>query len=665
MQPLMAADVSPLSRLLLTEGRALSRADNNDPYIPMMLKVSDSDVGEKLSGMGVMVYNGRGDMLLVSVPREAADDVISMPGVEYVSMSGDMSRCLDKARIMTNVDMVHSPAEYPPDVTGKGVVVGIADVGFDARHIAFSENLVALYDYDTSNARRTVAAAPSEIAVWTTDRPDECHATHVAGILAGGYRGNSYYGVAPGASLVVSTSDLSDVGLLAGVEDIIAYGKSQGKPVVVNMSVSNSLGPHDGTDLLCRYLSLLAREATICISAGNSGRETNFATQVLSGENPEAGVMFNTFRTRDGFAVDGICDVWCQDSSPFQYSLCVYDLDERGIVASTGWLTTDAEINLGTVSGASGCFLEGTVRIAAGESTLNGRYNMTMQYDYTSPALSSKGHWARYYLVLKVRAETGKRIDFYSDGIYSYMGRISGLPTYVGPDGSINDMCTADGVVAVGACCSDNVVHTISDGDVVDNGFKVNNVAPFSSYSDVPSIRRLPHICAPGAYIVSALSSPFAAAHPEKEPPAFIERVGENDYRWRSMCGTSMAAPHVAGVFALWLEVAPWLTTADLIELACETARRDFDDIDNPRWGAGCIDAAAGLSKLSTASSGNIMHVHPDVVVTSDRRVMIPDGSAFTIHDLQGRILDPGSVLSPGIYIINVSNGMISKILIK
>lgn len=628
----------------------------------MMLQVSGDSVAEKLAALGVVVYNGRGDMLLTSVPREVVEQVLSMQDIYNVSMSGDMSRCLDKAREMSRVELVRTMINCPDGLTGKGVVAGIADIGFDAGHIAFSDNLKAVYDYQTDQGLRSAIETPSALAEWSTDRVDECHATHVAGILAGGYDRNGYQGVAPGVSLVATTSDLSDVGLLAGVEDIIAYAKSQGEPAVVNMSVSNSLGPHDGTDLFCRYLSLLAEDATICISAGNSGFNKNYASHFFSPDAAEAGVMFNTYRTWDGFAVDGICDVWSEDSTPFEYSLSVYNIDTGEMVSSTGWLSSDDLFDTkgSFVSG----YLDGKIEVAVSQSSLNGRYNMTMQYEYTSPMPSSRGQWALYYLALQLRGKDGKRVDLYTDGARSFMGRTRGSDTYVGPDGSINDLCTADGVVAVGACVSDNCEHLSDREDVVNGDFTVGNVASFTSYSNVPSIKKLPHICAPGAYLVSALSSPFHWAYPEKELPAHEDTVDGKSYFWRSMCGTSMSSPFVAGVFALWLEAKPWLSTSELLEAACLTARRDFDDIDDPRWGAGCIDALAGLNYLTTSSVTAVDDSELKIEINY-RRVSVSGADSYRLYDIQGRVIDPASSLCPGIYILKADNGYVTKILIK
>lgn len=57
--------------------------------------------------------------------------------------------------------------------------------------------------------------------------------------MAGNGAGSPYVGIARDADIVVSTSTLTDVGLLAGVEDIIDYAKEVGKPCVINLSMGN------------------------------------------------------------------------------------------------------------------------------------------------------------------------------------------------------------------------------------------------------------------------------------------------------------------------------------------------------------------------------------------------------------------------------------------
>lgn len=72
--------------------------------------------------------------------------------------------------------------------------------------------------------------------------------------------------------------------------------------------------------------------------------------------------------------------------------------------------------------------------------------------------------------------------------------------------------------------------------------------------------------------------------------------------------GTSMAAPHVAGILALMLSVNPSLTAAQAIDILQRTARAfptgtGGDDCSRPRCGPGIVDAAAAVNAARGGSA--------------------------------------------------------------
>jgi subtilisin family serine protease len=66
------------------------------------------------------------------------------------------------------------------------------------------------------------------------------------------------------------------------------------------------------------------------------------------------------------------------------------------------------------------------------------------------------------------------------------------------------------------------------------------------------------------------------------------------------MEGTSMAAPHLAGVAALLLQAKPTLTSEQLKNAIASSARRDAftSPLVNSRWGYGKVDAAAAMGTV-------------------------------------------------------------------
>lgn len=75
-----------------------------------------------------------------------------------------------------------------PDLTGKGVRVGIIDTGIDSKHPEFTGRIAAFRDF---------------VGEQKEGYDDNGHGTHVAGTIAGSGAGGTQIGVAPEATLVI------------------------------------------------------------------------------------------------------------------------------------------------------------------------------------------------------------------------------------------------------------------------------------------------------------------------------------------------------------------------------------------------------------------------------------------------------------------------------
>jgi subtilisin family serine protease len=148
--------------------------------------------------------------------------------------------------------------------------------------------------------------------------------------------------------------------------------------------------------------------------------------------------------------------------------------------------------------------------------------------------------------------------------------------------------------------------------------------------------------------IVSAESADYHSSHPDEYTDAYQTTVNGNTYYWIPWCGTSMSSPLVAGIIALWLQAEPTLTVDQAIEVMQRTARTDFADIEDARWGAGCIDAFAGLKYLLNDGVSDVS-TSPAAITVVGRRIV--STAPLTIFDTQGRVYDADSELAPGIYI--------------
>lgn len=629
------------------------------PYISLILQVDDIDVATSLIDMGVIIWNHRNDMLLTSVPRERIEDVLDCKGILNCAGSIGASSNMNKARAFCKIDQVQQGYDLPMPYTGKGVVVGFSDIGFDAKHIAFEGRIKGFYAYDTANGAVRAATTSEEIDILGTDSPDNFHATHVANILAGGYMGNPYYGVAYGSEIVATTSKLDDVGILCGVEDIIRYAKTEGKRAVINLSLSTSTGPHDGSDLFCRYISLCGEDAVICISAGNTGHKNISASHLFENDEGIKRITVNNSKTWNGFQVSGLSDFWSKDCSPFSFRVEVYDNDDKAVVFATPWIGGVDEPDELVVCEESfpewSKYMQGMIVAATGVSDLNGRFSASVVYETSTSTESSNGPWSRYMTSFAVKGKKGVSLDAFADAQNSYFGYVGGKEGLV-PNSklSINNMCTARNVVSVGACNTRNSAPNVNGGEIEWN-FKLNEPAEFSSYGF-----GLPHFCAPGNYVVSATSQQYYQLNPNVTQSACSVVDGEK-YYWFAECGTSMSAPFTAGTIAIWLEADPELTTEEIISIAQSTVKADVEDINNPKWGAGALDGYGGLKKVLSSPVIGEDERHPIVEINSDRRLEItmPGGTSpnkIILSSISGERLNPYARLEPGIYILKIDN---------
>ena len=116
-----------------------------------------------------------------------------------------------------------------------------------------------------------------------------------------------------------------------------------------------------------------------------------------------------------------------------------------------------------------------------------------------------------------------------------------------------------------------------------------------------------PDVMAPGMVIVSASSSYMIESQQNtwEQHTRFFDYNGRT-YGWWLNNGTSMAAPVVSGIIALWLEMDPQLTPAQIKEVLANTCRHTVSGMEYPncQYGYGEIDAMAGADYVMNVISG-------------------------------------------------------------
>ncbi len=574
-------------------------AESLPSYIPRIVKITSGSDIDSLSAKGVEVLRRRGDILLCYYPAAPAtrsgSPVVSAP-------RRPIAPALDVAKGYYDAISIQNGTAVGTPFTGKDIVVGICDIGIDPLHPTFLDaegrsRIKRVVQYVEDDGIRLQLDGDDDYRRWLTDNPEEYHATHVCGILAGNGAATPYSGIASDAEIVATVSNLSEVGILAGVEDIIDYAKEVGKPAVINISVGSYTGAHDGSSLFSQYLDMCAEDAVIVLSSGNEGTHYNsLVSSFVPGRNSVAVRLGN--KNWNQFNMYGVTEIWSGSAISLQLSLGIYDTNRKEIVRWDDPVSLSSDGSCSFSWDVSSSAVEdfpfiGDVLVEGGVNPENGRYSIALSYDFSSPEQSSEGPWARYELAFKVSGESGEEVEIYADGIYT---RLSGVAGSVAPftGRSVSDLACGFKVISVGMYGNRDSVPVSSDpcGDAVSwvsTGYSAGATVSYSSYGSLRDGRVLPVTVAPGATLVSAVSRPFLDLYPDTP---YLRSGGAP---WIDEGGTSMSSPYVAGYIATWLEAVPSLTADDVMRIISESNRLDIPDPSDPRNANGYFDPVRGL----------------------------------------------------------------------
>lgn len=640
-----------------------------------------SDAGQ-LEAAGATVKRVRGTMAIVEFPESILAQIEALDCVERISLQKPVEVKMDLVREAVGVDKIHSGDGLSQPYTGKGIVAGIVDGGFDPNHVNFLDedgnHRIKKFTYFRPTQSGSLVQQDvygDEISEIDTENSESFHATHTTGIMAGSYRGkvtvakkrnswqttleevdNPYYGIAYDSDIVTASAYnglLSDQYIALGVESILdyAYGATPAdlKPCVVNLSLGSNVGPHDGTSPICQYLDAIVNDdqvnAIVCISAGNEGDIPLAISRTFTEDTTE--VKTGLYAMYNGYIKDyqnprsGLVYIYSNDNTPFDVQAMIVNTD-RGAAAlrmplegkngggSIYWVSsTDYQQDESDqVSAQFAKYLHGYVGVNAEYDSYSGRYYSVIDF-LTFDNVEGINASGKYALCIQVNGKPGQRIDIYGDGSmcnftdYDMEGYSDGEF-----NGTINDIATGKNTIIVGSYNMRDDWASLDGGIYGYAGnFLPGKMSAFTSFGSLIDGRKLPDICAPGATVISSYNEAYldayeaAGADIPSQVQARCEANGRK-YSWSQCVGTSMAAPVVTGTMALWLEAYPELTAKQAKEILLETAVKDDAYVtsgDPIQWGAGKMDAYAGLLKVIELKNNGIKGVS----VENDNRLIL------------------------------------------
>jgi minor extracellular serine protease Vpr len=610
----------------LPDGFVYKKDAAGNKYISVLIKVTDAALAQSgLDGIGAHVGTKAGAIWTVQVPVFVVDQLITLNGIAYVQVDEPMvSPTLNQARIKTRVDSVHGGYNLPQPYTGKDVVMGIIDFGFDYNHPAMFDTLFQNYRVKRVWELNTTGAPPSgynyghemvttnTIQSQGTDNIDQTHGTMVAGMASGsGYGGDvtnrKYRGMAFDADMVFvgvrrdsiggqwMSSGFSD--FLDGINYIFTYAGSVSKPAVVNISWGSQSGPHDGTSLFNQGCDALAGPGKLIVmSAGNEGQEQIHLSKTFT---PSDSVI-HTFTTFSPTPVKRTwVDVWGDTSHTMCAKVTLYS-GGMTVGNTTGFICIDDQNHSTYLIGNNGldtCYVE----FLTSSSEFNQKPRMIV--NIYNKATDS---------VLVSVSGTSGSIDMWNEYYYygfpyQYQSIFNNLNQAWASTGNtvttVSDMGASESVLLVGAYTSKKDWIDIN-GNPLSYGVAVNGITPFSSRGPYVDGRFKPDITAPGLTVGTAVSSYDTAYTPTGSNSdltlSSYTDMSSNTYYYSEFSGTSASAPASSGIVALLLQINPALTPAEMKDIIFTTAIHDVfvGNTPNNTWGEGKINAYGAVKKL-------------------------------------------------------------------
>ncbi|NQX98170.1 MAG: S8 family serine peptidase, partial [Flavobacteriales bacterium] len=580
---------------------ALEKQLDQHKLFPLFVIGDVAKINSEVVKLKGEVVRSTGNIVQVKLPINTIIGFSKNTFVQSIPYSFSKGVALsDTMTIHNNVTPIHngeSPLLQP--YTGKGVVFGIIDTGHDIVHPDFKDTLgnTRIYRiWDQVSGETWDSTSINNGTCTHVDYGGTSHGTHVSGIGAGnGLALNRYAGVAGEATIVAVASDFNAPNWLLTVVDAVDYifsvADSLNMPCVINASIGDYFGSHDGTDPAALLIDSLVNykpgRAFVC-AGGNAGFFNWHVEQTVTADTSFSWLKYNASSALGFGSV--FYEVW---SDTIDFNNVDYAF---GANLPSGTFEERGRTPFFNIQNRLGSFTD-TIKNGSNILAIVETYAELQGDKYLLQVLLNEPDSNTYNFSF-LSTGSGK-FDFWSTTLLGTSDIIgTGLPTvvqyppiayYTKPDSlktTVSSFSCSPTVITVANFFNRK---TYLDVDTIER-VRAETPGEKGVSSSLGPDRRgniKPDIGATGDLTIGPNAANVIAANMAAGPSARLKVALGGMHRING--GTSMASPVVAGVVALYFQKCPNATMAEVKAAILATAKQDgfTGTVPNPIFGYG------------------------------------------------------------------------------
>lgn len=589
--------------------------------VALVAKVNENFDAKEWEESGVKIGSRIGNIITLRAAKASLSNVEDLAGIDYLEVAQKVSPNLKRVVPDLRADSVYAGHGIDAGYTGKDVIIGVTDWGFDYTHPMYYDTalqhtrIIAAWDqfkksgpapegysYGTEyNGEVELLEAQSDTS---NIYGNAYHGSHVAGIAGGSGGGTEHRGIAYEAEFLFVTFLVDEAAVIDAFSWMKERADAEGKRLVINMSWGlYNLGPLDGTSLVSQAIDELSAQGIIFVtSGGNNGDSPFHIKQTFAADTMRTHVDF--WRGANPNRYGQTISAWGIEEVPFSAGIEIFDATKNKLAESPMY-ATEGSINLDTFMtvGVDTVFYKVALD---GSHPLNSKPTIRLRVRNENNAL---------HVVLKAYADAGTVHLYNVTDLTTDVGNW-GMPFTAWKTGWL----AGDNMYSLGEPASTRSVITVAahQSEVRRNGAVIGGgtIANFSSFGPTIDERIKPDVSAPGVSVMSSVSSFTDANVTVDETVGFEGKM----YPFSRLSGTSMSSPATAGVVALMLEANPNLWYNEAIEILHATAREDLRTGDvpetgNTQWGWGKVNALAAVQRAEYKFVGVRVLENEDILV--------------------------------------------------